>query len=110
MIKARIYRKNQKICGFEISGHAGYAQAGEDIVCSAVTVLCFNTVNAVEKFTDIPFKADADEKRGGYLKVLFPLEGMEDHDKQLLLEKLVMGLSDIALEYKNYLTLIHEEV
>ena len=48
MIKARIYRKNQKICGFEISGHAGYAQAGEDIVCSAVTVLCFNTVNAVE--------------------------------------------------------------
>ena len=103
MIKARIYRKNQKICGFEISGHAGYAQAGEDIVCSAVTVLCFNTVNAVEKFTDIPFKADADEKRGGYLKVLFPLEGMEDHDTQLLLETLVMGLSDIALEYKNYL-------
>ena len=98
MIKARIYRKNQKICGFEISGHAGYAQAGEDIVCSAVTVLCFNTVNAVEK------------KRGGYLKVLFPLEGMEDHDTQLLLETLVMGLSDIALEYKNYLTLIHEEV
>ena len=90
MIKARIYRKNQKICGFEISGHAGYAQAGEDIVCSAVTVLCFNTVNAVEKFTDIPFK--------------------EDHDTQLLLKTLVMGLSDIALEYKNYLTLIHEEV
>ena len=100
MIKARIYRKNQKICGFEISGHAGYAQAGEDIVCSAVTVLCFN----------IPFKADVDEKRGGYLKVLFPLEGMEDHDTQLLLKTLVMGLSDIALEYKNYLTLIHEEV
>ena len=76
----------------------------------AVTVLCFNTVNAVEKFTDIPFKADVDEKRGGYLKVLFPLEGMEDHDTQLLLKTLVMGLSDIALEYKNYLTLIHEEV
>ena len=110
MIKARIYRKNQKICGFEISGHAGYAQAGEDIVCSAVTVLCFNTVNAVEKFTDIPFKADVDEKRGGYLKVLFPLEGMEDHDTQLLLKTLVMGLSDIALEYKNYLPVIHEEV
>ena len=31
MIKARIYRKNQKICGFVISGHAGYAQAGEDM-------------------------------------------------------------------------------
>lgn len=110
MIKARIYRKNQKICGFEISGHAGYAAAGEDIVCSAVTVLCFNTVNAVERFTDIPFKCEADEKRGGYLKVLFSLEGMTDHDTQLLLETLVMGLSDIASEYNKYLTLIHEEV
>ncbi len=110
MIQARIYRKNQKICGFEISGHAGYAAAGEDIVCSAVTVLCFNTINALERFTAIPFRAEADEKRGGYLKVLFPLEGMEDHDTQLLLETLCMGLSNIELEYKKYLTLIHEEV
>ena len=110
MINARIYRKNQKICGFEISGHAGYAAAGEDIVCSAVTVLCFNTMNAVEKFTEVPFKVDIDEKRGGYLKVLFPLEGMEDHDTQLLLEALVLGLSVIELEYKKYLTLIYEEV
>lgn len=110
MIRARIYRKNQKICGFEISGHAGYAAAGEDIVCSAVTVLCFNTVNAVERFTELPFRWEADEKRGGYLKVLFPEEGMADHDTQLLLETLVMGLSDIASEYKKYLTLITEEV
>ena len=110
MIKARIYRKNQKICGFEISGHAGYAQAGEDIVCSAVTVLCFNTVNAVEKFTDIPFKAEADEKRGGYLKVLFPLEGWRTMIHSFFWKRWSLGLSDIALEYKNYLTLIHEEV
>ena len=110
MIKARIYRKNKKICGFEISGHAGYAAAGEDIVCSAVTVLCLNTVNAVEKFTEIPFKCEADEKRGGYLKVLFPLEGAADHDTQLLLETLVLGLSGIEMEYKKYLTLIYEEV
>ncbi len=110
MIRARIYRKNQKICGFEVSGHAGYAKTGEDIVCSAVTVLCLNTVNAVERFTDLPFQAESDEKQGGYLKILFPLAGMESHDVQLLLETMVMGLSDIASEYKRYLTLIDEEV
>ena len=110
MIKARIYRKEKKICGFEISGHAGYAAAGEDIVCSAVTVLSFNTINALEKFTEIPFRCEADEKRGGYLKLLIPVEGMTDHDTQLLLEALVLGLSGIELEYKKYLTLIYEEV
>ena len=44
MIKARIYRKNQKICGFEISGHAGYAAAGED------TSLLVNNVANVRTF------------------------------------------------------------
>ena len=43
-------------------------------------------------------------------KSCFPLREWMDHDTQLLLKTLVMGLSDIALEYKNYLTLIHEEV
>ena len=110
MIKAKIYRKDSKICGFEISGHAGYAPAGEDIVCSAVTILSINTVNALEQFTELPFRAQADEKKGGHLKVLIPLEGMADHDTQLLLETMVMGLSAIETEYKKYLTLMIEEV
>lgn len=110
MIQARIYRKEKKICAFEISGHAGFAPAGEDIVCAAVTILAFNTVNAIERFTEVPFQAEADEKKGGYLKVVFPLEGMADEKVQLLLETLALGLSDIQTEYKRYLTLINEEV
>ena len=75
MIKAKLYQKENKICAFEIFGHAGYAPHGEDIVCAAVTILSLNTVNAIEQFTDVPFQAEADEKKGGYLKVVFPLEG-----------------------------------
>ena len=31
-----------RIVGFDARGHSGYAEAGEDIVCAAVTsVLCF---------------------------------------------------------------------
>ena len=47
MIKAKLYQKENKICAFEISGHAGYAPHGEDIVCAAVTILSLNTVNAI---------------------------------------------------------------
>ncbi len=110
MINATIYQKENKICAFEISGHAGYAPAGEDIVCAAVTVLSFNTVNAIEAFTDVPFQAKADEKKGGYLKVTFPLEGMEDKQVQLLLETLKLGLSGIETEYNEYMILNIEEV
>ena len=63
MINVTIYQKENKICAFEISGHAGYAPAGEDIVCAAVTVLSFNTVNAIEAFTDVPFRHKLMKKR-----------------------------------------------
>lgn len=110
MINVILYRKDGKICGFELTGHAGYAKCGEDIVCSAVSVLALNTVNAIEQFTDIPFRCEADEKKGGFLKVIFPLEGMADHDTQLLLKTLEMGLSAIEKEYNQYLTLNYKEV
>lgn len=110
MIKAKLYQKENKICAFEISGHAGYAPHGEDIVCAAVTILSLNTVNAIEQFTDVPFQAESDEKKGGYLKVVFPLEGMEDERVQLLLQTLWLGLSGIETEYNKYLTLKIEEV
>ncbi len=93
-----------------MTGHAGYAKSGEDIVCSAVSILTLNTVNAIEQFTEIPFRVEADEKKGGFLKILFPLEGMADHDTQLLLKTLEMGLSAIETEYNQYLTLNYKEV
>lgn len=37
MINAVFAKKNGKLCGIRVSGHAGYADAGEDIVCAAVS-------------------------------------------------------------------------
>lgn len=110
MIQAKVYRKNNKICGFLITGHADYAPEGADIVCAAVSALAFNTVNAVEQFTEVPFQCEADMENGGYLKVLFPIEGMAAEDVQLLLEALALGLAEIAVEYESYLNLKIEEV
>ncbi|HIY05162.1 MAG TPA: ribosomal-processing cysteine protease Prp [Candidatus Anaerotignum merdipullorum] len=110
MITVNIYQKENKICAFEISGHAGYAPAGADIVCAAVSILALNTLNAVERFTDTAFRVQADEKTGGYLKAVFPIEGMEDERVQLLLQTLLLGLSEMQEEYNQYLTLTIEEV
>ena len=105
---------NQKndICGFRVSGHAGYAEEGADIVCSAVTVLTLNTINAIEALTKTAFVCDADEEEGGYLDVAFPdiKSGEIDHDAQLLLQAMVLGLENMIIEYDKYITLIHEEV
>ena len=37
MTKVEIFNQNGRINGFAVSGHSGYAEAGSDIVCAAVT-------------------------------------------------------------------------
>lgn len=108
MIEVIIYHKKNELCGYRISGHAGFAKAGEDIVCSAVSILTINTVNAIEQLTSTPFSCKADEKKGGYLEVMFPKE--IDHDATLLLKAMVLGLEDLAKEYKKYIRLYDKEV
>ena len=53
MTHITIYKStNGGIVGFRSAGHAGYAEEGSDIICSAVSILTFNTINSIEKFTD----------------------------------------------------------
>jgi len=35
--------------GFEITGHAGYARAGQDIVCAAVSAIGYTVIGVLEK-------------------------------------------------------------
>ena len=37
MTKVEIFNHDGRINGFSVSGHSGYAEAGTDIVCAAVT-------------------------------------------------------------------------
>ncbi len=51
MITMTVFRSDTGIYqGFLCSGHAGFARAGRDIVCAAVSVLVINTVNSIEQF------------------------------------------------------------
>ena len=47
MIKARFYRKEGTLVGFSVSGHAGYADSGSDIVCAAVSTAVNMTANGI---------------------------------------------------------------
>ncbi|MFR1298730.1 MAG: ribosomal-processing cysteine protease Prp [Blautia massiliensis (ex Durand et al. 2017)] len=52
MITIKVRKKNGSYEEFISKGHAGYAEAGQDIVCAAVSALIITTVNSLEKFTD----------------------------------------------------------
>lgn len=43
---------NVRSDGITIDGHAGYAKAGNDIICAAVSALAENLVNSIQALTD----------------------------------------------------------
>lgn len=65
MITVTLMRNSsQELVGFSVSGHAGQAPKGQDIVCAAVSVLSLSTVNGLESQGVALEKA---EVRDGYL-------------------------------------------
>ena len=97
MTKVVFFRdSDQNIPGFECSGHSGYAQEGEDIVCAGVSALVFNAVNSIETLTDAHMLYEEDPETA---QIRFSSEDYERSDVQLLLQSLRNGLQRIEASY-----------
>jgi len=104
MIRITINRtKAGTIQSFTMSGHADFAEHGEDIVCAGASAVSFGTVNAIEVLTGVAAEAKLGE--GGFLECVFP-ENLSDETSekvQLLLEAMVVSLQGIEKEYGSHI-------
>ena len=95
--------------GFDVSGHAGYSEAGSDIICAAVSALVINAVNSIEKFTEDETSCVSDEETGS---ITFRFSETPSHDAGLLLDSMILGLEEIedSSEHEEYIDIIFKEV
>ena len=65
MINAVLYREGKNLTGCRLEGHSGWANAGEDIVCAAASILGCTCVNALESVCGvIPEITEYNEQKG----------------------------------------------
>ena len=98
MITITIFQNHDQITGFRCLGHSGYADAGSDIICAGVSALVINTINAIDALTTSSFHLDTEEESG---LIDFTFEEVADHDAQLLVESMILGLQGIQNDYGN---------
>lgn len=105
MIKVHVFRDPQgKIRSFRVHGHAGFANAGTDIVCAAVSILVQNGVNSIETLLQVKIP---DVSQDGYTECTIPsLTGNIADQVQLLLESMVYGLQSLADEYPKHVSVM----
>ncbi len=108
MISAKLLREPAGFTGCRISGHSGYGEAGEDIVCAAVSILGCTCVNALESVCGV--KPVLLENEEGQLSFDLPECDAETFARaQILMGALRQGLSDLAEAYPNNVKLMITE-
>ena len=108
MIRTAFYQNSDgRYLGFQTRGHAGYAEAGYDIVCAAVSALVTNTVNSIELLTANHPLVKTDEETGFMAVKLCEAATPE---AELLFQSLRCGLEAIEKEHREYIHVVSKEV
>lgn len=83
--------------GITIEGHAGYAEAGKDIVCAGVSALAQTLIKSIEDLTSSTIQYDIDPGR-----VDIKFKDLSEEGK-LLVDSFFLGICLIADEFPDYI-------
>ena len=101
MIRVKFFVGNRQLKGFQISGHAGFAENGEDIVCASVSSAAYMAANTI---TDvICANADAAEGDGGMCVTL----NQPNEQAQAVLKGLELHLTELSKQYPENIKIIY---
>ena len=91
--------KEKRITGFEISGHAGYSEAGSDIPRAALSALAQSALAGRPDYHAQHAQYDVGE---GSLSVHVMKDGVAP---QAILRAMELGLTEISKQYSEYVIL-----
>ena len=110
MTTVTFYMEGARITGFDAVGHSGYAEAGEDIVCAAVT----STVRLIECVLNdvmgLCASVKIDEKTASIsLRIPGSLGQTAESTCQTLLAGMMVYLTELHVEYPSYIEVLEAE-
>jgi len=86
-----------RIRGFELSGHAGYADSGQDIVCAGVSALSIAACNGLEYFLSVAPKVQETDEH--LTCELVGIPELELEKAQWILQTMTLGIEQIHSTY-----------
>lgn len=97
------------IRGFDIKGHAGYAEHGSDIVCAAASVTAYTAAGALDGLAGIK---DCYSEESGHFVLILPEEMTKEQSQtaRIILETAEIGFRQIENSYKKFLSVAEKEV
>ena len=103
MTKATFYFDENVPYGFLISGHSGFAESGEDIVCASISSVSFMVANTITEILKVNAKIDVND---GRMKLIVNKE--QRHITKDILLGLKLHLEGLEEQYPEFLKTLTE--
>ena len=103
MTKATLYFDENVPYGFLISGHSGFAESGEDIVCASVSSVAYMVANTITEILKVNAKIEVND---GMMKLIVNKE--QRHITKDILLGLKLHLEGLEEQYPEFLKTLTE--
>ena len=94
-----------RIAGFSVSGHSGYAEAGQDIVCAAVSAVVGMAEATINDVCGAKAKVRVKEE-DARVTLTLPASCDEEESVQAVLAGLLLYLCNLRDEYPDYIEVL----
>ena len=106
MIRIEFFSKGDCLTGFHLSGHAGYAACGADIVCAAVSSAAYMTANTVTEILSLDPEIEVAEG-----DLLLKLKTITEADKAAdIMNGFRLHTEELQSQYPDFINVIITEV
>ena len=105
MTRCEFFTENDRITGFRVSGHSGYAEAGADIVCAAVSAVVTMAEATINEVCGAKAKVRVKEEQAS-VSLTLPVSCDEEESVQAVLAGMMITLCSIRDDYPDYVEVL----
>ena len=95
-----------RITGFSVSGHSGYAEAGSDIVCAAVSAVVTMAEATINDVCGAKAKVRVRDQENARITLTLPASCDEEDSVQAVLAGMLVTLCSMRDDYPDYIEVL----
>ena len=106
MTRCEFFRENERITGFSVSGHSGYAEAGQDILCAAISAAVALTETTINDVCGGKAKVRVKDQENARITLTLPASCDEEESVQAVLAGMMLTLCSMRDDYPDYIEVL----
>ena len=105
MTRCEFFTEDDRITGFSVSGHSGYAEAGSDIVCAAISAVVTMAEATINDVCGAKAKVRVKDD-GAQITLTLPASCDEEDSVQTVLAGMMLTLINLREDYPDYIEVL----